>query len=254
MNSRTRCLAILNLLQEEHEVKVSALAKRFDTSEMTIRRDLNILTQQYNVTRTHGGAVLSHDSVVRAISFDEARIEHKEAKERIARKAVELVEVRQRIFIDSGSTTRQMIHYFDKEMKNIIVTNNLTVASTAMQHSNLSVVMLGGELLRLSNCTSGVMAEEQVKRYPMDIAFVGAAAVGADGVLYDGYSPEARLKVHLFDVAKKICLMVDSSKFNCYDLHEFGSLKNIDIIITDEGIDRETRVFLEKYGIEVIIA
>jgi DeoR/GlpR family transcriptional regulator of sugar metabolism len=98
------------------------------------------------------------------------------------------------------------------------------------------------------------VAEEQIKRYQLDIAFLGAAAVGADGKMYDGYSPEARLKDSVFSVSKKICLMVDSAKFNCYDLHEFGSLKQVDIVITDEGIDEDAWNLLKKYKVKVIIA
>ena len=108
MNSRTRCFEILNILQQQHEVKVSDLAQQFNTSEMTIRRDLNFLTRQYNITRTHGGATLQQDSVVRTISFDEDKITHKEAKELIARKAAELIESRQRIFIDAGSILKRL--------------------------------------------------------------------------------------------------------------------------------------------------
>ena len=221
MNTRTRCMAILDILLKQHQVKVGELAEMFKTSEMTIRRDLNLLAQQYNITRTHGGAVLAQDSVVRLISFDDAKIEHKEAKELISKKAVELLEPRQRIYIDSGSTTRNMINYITDDMRNVVVTNSLTVASVALQHKNLSVIMLGGEMLRIANCSSGIVAEEQISRYQLDIAFLGAAAVGTDGKCYDGYSPEARLKGTIFEVSKKICLMVDSSKFNCYDLHEF---------------------------------
>lgn len=254
MNTRTRCMAILEILQNQHQVKVSELAEKFQTSEMTIRRDLNLLAQQYNINRTHGGAALAQDSVVRTISFDDAKIEHKEAKEQISRKAVELVEFRQRIFIDAGSTTRNMINYFTDDMRNVIVTNNLTVAGVALQHRNLSVIMLGGEMLPIANCSSGIVAEEQISRYQLDIAFLGAAALGTDGKLYDGFSPEARLKGNIFEVSKKICLMVDSSKFNCYDLHEFGSLKQVDVVITDAGINKEGMNLLNKYKLEVIIA
>jgi DeoR/GlpR family transcriptional regulator of sugar metabolism len=254
MNTRTRCMAILDILLKQHQVKVGELAEMFKTSEMTIRRDLNLLAQQYNITRTHGGAVLAQDSVVRLISFDDAKIEHKEAKELISKKAVELLEPRQRIYIDSGSTTRNMINYITDDMRNVVVTNSLTVASVALQHKNLSVIMLGGEMLRIANCSSGIVAEEQISRYQLDIAFLGAAAVGTDGKCYDGYSPEARLKGTIFEVSKKICLMVDSSKFNCYDLHEFCSLKQVDTVITDAGITREARNLLNKYKLEVIIA
>ena len=254
MNTRTRCLAILDMLQKQHQVKVGELADTFNTSEMTIRRDLNFLTQQYNITRTHGGATLAQDSVVRMISFDEAKIEHKEAKELIARKAMELVDFRQRIFIDSGSTTRNMINYFTDDMRNVIVTNNLTVASVALQHRNMSVIMLGGEMLHIAGCSSGTVAEEQMKHYQVDIAFLGAAAIGTDGKMYDGYSPEARLKGTIFEVSKKIYLMVDSTKFNCYDLHEFGSLRRVDTVITDSGVDKDALNLLNRYKVEVIIA
>jgi DeoR/GlpR family transcriptional regulator of sugar metabolism len=254
MSTRKRCLEILEILQKQHQVKVSELAEIFKTSEMTIRRDLNFLAQQYNISRTHGGAVLSQASVVREISFIEAKIEHKGAKELIAQKAVGQIDRRQRIFIDSGSTTRQMVNYITDDMSNIIVTNNLTVAGAALQHKNMSVIMLGGEMLHIANCSFGIVAEEQLKRYQLDIAFLGAAAVGADGKMYDGYSPEARFKDTIFNVSKKICLMADSSKFNCYDLYEFGSLKQVDLVITDDGINDDAWSLLKKHKVKVIIA
>ena len=80
MNKNERCLAILNILQKQHKVEVSELSKRFGISEMTVRRDLNLLAQQYNIIRTHGGALMDNQPLVRMISFDESRISHKEAK------------------------------------------------------------------------------------------------------------------------------------------------------------------------------
>ena len=62
--------------------KVNELAKRFGISEMTVRRDLNLLARQYNITRTHGGALMANQPVVRMISFDESRISNREAKEK----------------------------------------------------------------------------------------------------------------------------------------------------------------------------
>lgn len=254
MSARARCLEILDLLQKQHEVRVSDLAQQFNTSEMTIRRDLNFLAQQYNITRTHGGAMLSENSVVRTISFDEERIPNKEAKDLIAQTAVEQVDFRQRIFIDAGSTTRNMIKYFSDDMRNVIVTNSLSVAEGALQHKGMSVIMLGGEMLPIAKCSYGTVTEEQIRRYQFDVAFLGAAAVGADGKMYDGYSLEARLKGAIFEVAERICLMVDSSKFNCYELHEYGSLKQVHTIITDASVNMDALTLLDRFGTEVIIA
>ncbi|NMD37603.1 MAG: DeoR/GlpR transcriptional regulator [Christensenellaceae bacterium] len=254
MDARTRCLQILDILQQKHKVKVKDLAALFGTSEMTIRRDLNILTQQYNIIRTHGGAKLIQDSVVKTISFDESKIENKEAKRLIAKKAATLIEHRQKIYIDSGSTTRNMVHFFNKYMKNIIVTNSITISEIAVQFENISVVLLGGEVLPIAKCTFGPTTEEQVLNHQFDAAFLGTAAIGSDGFLYDGYSLEGRLKVSVLDLAKKVYLLVDSSKFNEFDIHKFGSLNKIDTVITDSGLKNEAKQLLNQYNVEIIYA
>lgn len=256
MDKSTRCISILNLLQEQGNVSVSTLARKFNTSEMTIRRDLNFLAQQYNIKRTHGGAIMSESTqpIIRMVSFDNERITNKEEKNQIAKKAAELVQPRQRIFIDAGSTARNIIDYLDPNSKNVIVTNSLTVAQNALQMEHLSVIMLGGEMIPISNCSCGYIAEEQIKKYQLDIAFLGAAAIGTDGRLYDGYSPEARLKGSIFSLAKSTYLLADSSKFNTYDLNDFGSLNKVNGVITDHKVTKEELDFLLKYNIEVIIA
>lgn len=254
MDKSERCMTILDQLQKEHRVSVDVLAKQFGVSEMTIRRDLNFLAQQYNITRTHGGAFVTNQSVVRMVSFDENRISHREEKEKIAACAARLIKNGQRLFIDAGSTTRIILNYVREDTRAVIVTNHLKVAERALTFDNLSTIMLGGEMLKITNCSSGAVAEEQIKRYQLDIAFLGAAAVGTDGRLYDGYSPEARLKTSIFSVAEKIYVLVDSSKFNTYDLNDFGSLSQVSAVITDAGIDREARELLERNGVGVIIA
>lgn len=254
MNKGERCLQILSILQEEHQVEVGALARQFQTSEMTIRRDLNFLAEQYNVIRTHGGAKMEERSVVRMISFDENRIQNKEKKEKIAEKAVSLIRNGQRIFIDAGSTTRAMLNYIDENMQNVVVTNHLKVAECALAFDKLSVVMLGGEMLKVTNCTTGPVAEEQIKQYSLDAAFLGAGAIGADGKLYDGYSPEAGFKSSILPVAEKVYILVDSSKFHIYNLTSFASLSQVDGLITDDGISEEGKALVKKYGVDLIIA
>ena len=181
MKKSERCLAILEILQRQHKVTVTDLAQRFGISEMTIRRDLNFLARQYNISRTHGGAELGNQPVVRMISFDEARIAHKETKEKIAAMAATMIRSGQRIFVDAGSTTRIILNYLNEETKAVVVVNHLKVAEQALQFENLSVIMLGGDMIRITNCSSGPVAEEQLKNYQLDIAFIGAAAIGTDG-------------------------------------------------------------------------
>ena len=102
MKKNERCLAILEILQKQHKVTVTELAEKFDISEMTVRRDLNSLAREYNISRTHGGAELGNQPVVRMISFDEPRIAHKDSKDKIAALAATMIQNGQRIFIDAG--------------------------------------------------------------------------------------------------------------------------------------------------------
>lgn len=254
MNKSERCLSILNMLQKKQQVEVKELADIFKTSEMTIRRDLNFLAGQYNITRTHGGAVMVNDPLVRIISFDEAQISNREAKQKIAACAASMFKNGQRVFVDSGSTTRSILEYLEEDCRAVIVTNHLKVAENALLHPNISVIMLGGEMIRITNCSSGPVTEEQLLKYQLDVAFISAAAVGTDGRMYDGYSPEARFKSTIFSVTDKVYLLVDSSKFNTYDLNEFGGLSQVEAVITDAGIDDEARKLLKRYNVKVIIA
>lgn len=256
MDKAKRSLEILEILQKQGSASVNDLARQFQTSEMTIRRDLAFLSKQYNITRTHGGAMLAHKEqpVVKVISFDEERVPNKNAKAAIAKQAATLVAPRQRIFLDAGSTTRGVVDYFAPDAQNVIVTNNIKAAVAALEFEKLSVIILGGEMLRISYCSAGTIAEEQVRKYQFDIAFIGAAAVGKDGNLYDGYSPEARLKESVIASSSKVYLLVDSSKFNIYDLNYFASLGQITGVITDSGLDEKARALLDKYNTPTIIA
>lgn len=256
MDKAERCLKILEILQARGSVKVSDLMSQFHTSDMTIRRDLAFLARQYNIVRTHGGAVLNSDDrqVVKLISFDEEKIINKEEKHGIAARAVQLIQPGQRIYIDAGSTTRQLINCMTDDFRNVIVTNNLKVAEGALGLRNLSVVLIGGNMIPIADSTSGPVAEEQIKHYQLDIAFLGAAAVGSDGYVYDGYSPEAELKKSIFKVAREIYLLVDSSKFNMYDLHTFASLNQFKAVITDHNISKEGIMLLKKHNLKMILA
>lgn len=253
MKKGERCLKILEMLQEKHQVDVGELAQLFQTSEMTIRRDLNFLAKEHNIKRTHGGAIMNGQSVVRITSFDEEHISNKTIKEKIAKKAASLIQNNQSFFIDSGSTARIMVNYLNHDMKMLIVTNNLEVAKKAMHSDNSSVIMLGGEMLKETNCSSGEAAEEQIKKYTLDLAFLGAGAIDAKGRLNDWYSPEARFKKTLFSVAEKIYVLVDSSKFNNGGVVCYGDLSQISGLITDSGISEKSKMLLKQYNVELII-
>lgn len=251
-----RRMQIVKMLQDKQSVRVSNLAAHFNVSEMTIRRDLNFLAQEYNISRGHGGAFINNDQVVRVVTTEESRIQHLEAKRKIAKRAAGMIRTGQMIFIDSGSSTRLIMDYIPKSMRAVIVTNNLKIAERALDdYQSLEAIVLGGALLQSTYGSYGQYTEDQLSHYKIDIAFLGAVSIGNDGLLYDGFTPEARLKNIIFSVANEICVLADSSKFNMYDLHSFGRLSEVSKIITDDGIDEKGIKLLQRYvNTELVVA
>lgn len=254
MSKTERHSKILFLIQKFKKVDVNELSIMLDVSTMTIRRDLSQLSKDYNIVRTHGGAELLDSSIVKLSSFKAEKIQNKEIKSIIARQAAKNIINGQRIFIDAGSTTRSILDFINPDNKNVIITNHLDVAKKALEHNNISVIMIGGDMIKIAQSSSGSVALQQIKYYSIDISFIGAAAIGNDGILYDGFSPEAEIKRELFQRSSSVVLLADSTKFNTYDIHRFGSLDQISEIITDNNLTQEAIHLISKYKCKFTVA
>ena len=241
---------IYEMLMENGEVQTSKLCRIFKVSDMTIRRDLEYLAGSRNVTRIHGGAVFQKEEGAGSC-FQGAT---EEAKEQIARKAFEMIGVTQRIFIDSGTTTTLLAKNLPMGSHNIVITNNLKIVEYVSDRPYVSVLIIGGSLRRQTLSCYGAQAEEQIGRFRVDVAFLGASAVGGDGYFYDGYAPEAGVKQSIIKSAMETYVLVDSSKFNRYSLISYSHVKNVTGIITDSRIDMETKERLQEMGANIIVA
>lgn len=256
MNKIERHKKILELLKINNEVFVNELSESLKTSKMTIRRDLNDLSEEYNIIRTHGGAKIENNQIVKSITFDDFKILNKDKKIEIARYAAAYIKDGYRIYIDSGSTVRLILEYIDYSDINslVIITNNLDIAIKAAKLPKVSVSILGGDIIPKANCSSGIISEKQIKNYHFDLSFISCSSIGKDGNLYDGYSPEASIKKYLFDLSDKILLLADSSKFCKYDIHPFASIDMVDTVLTDDSLNDEAKNLLNKYNTNYVIS
>ena len=252
MLRETRLKQIMELLRREGRVENRELCKLFGVSDMTIRRDLDILVDEEDVMRTRGGAVLKRE--LRRQAAERPMDDHERCKERIARKAIDLIAPGQRIFIDAGTTTRWVGRLMPSDGHNVIATNNLAVALEISDYQNVTVLMIGGELQGSSMSCFGSLTEEQIRRYKLDIAFIGAAAIDDDGFVYTGFTSEAGTKGCIIRSAKKSYLLVESGKFSQDNLMNFCHVRAIEAIITDAGVSPEAVEKMEQAGTKVIIA
>lgn len=254
MTKNRRLQEIRKLLETESEVQNADLAERFDVSEMTIRRDIDQLSKDAAIIRTRGGAYLAPVSQQSEPSYTFRLQEGSAVKEKIASKAAEIMQSHMNIYIDSGTTTEYILRYVDRKKRHMVITNGINIAAELVNHSQISSVLIGGDFRTNTLSTAGPTAEEQVKRFRFDVAFLGANAIDENGNAYVGTTLEVGLKRSIIENSAECYVLADSSKFNNYSLTSYINISNMSGVITDRGISQETREGLEHCGVKVIIA
>lgn len=241
MNVR-RIDTILKILIEKKSVSLNELIKVLNVSEATIRRDLNLLEDSGKIQRVHGGAILIDE---KEENIDYKREKNYLLKEKIAKKAVEVIKDNMVIFLDAGSTTGIIIKYL-KVKKNIIVITNGICHLEELAKNNIKTHLLGGEAKFSTGAVVGIGAVQALKNYNIDIAFIGA-----NGVSIDGYSTpdpkEAMIKSEAVRKANKVYFLCDNSKFNKKFLINFAFLEDGELITdTDEKVPENIKEIFNK--------
>lgn len=248
-NTLQRRHTIISLLNERGEVSVDDLAKRFDTSEVTIRKDLTVLESNGLLLRRYGGAVpMPHELIA------EPGREVAPFKQAIARAAVARIREHGRIIIDSGSTTAAMIHQLGNTPGLVVMTNSLNVATALreIEHEPI-LLMTGGTWDPHSESFQGQVAEQVLRSYDFDQLFIGADGLDiARGTTT--FNELLGLSRVMAEVAREVIVMVESEKIGRKIPNLELPWSSINILITDERLDAQSRLQIEACGVEVICA
>ena len=230
------------------------LARVFNTSVSTIRRDLDYLASQDIVRRTHGGAVRVRRRATFEPTTDEARHTAIEEKRAIAVEAARRLEPDQSILIDTGST----LHEFAQEVADLtipltVVTNDVYVAGILANKPHVKLVVPGG------NCRDGaytLLGEPGIsflKDIRCDQFFLCSQAVDLE-CMSDTSLELVQLKRAMMAAAESTILLVDSSKFLTRAFYRIGVLDQLTEIITDDGLSDEDRTRFHIAGIKITCA
>lgn len=248
---------ILDLLDEQQVVTVRELTALLNASEATIRRDLNKLSDQGMLVKVHGGAESQRSPVtllrphLKGTSFLADVEKHVEEKRAIARRAVELCKDGDAIIINGGSTTYMMTEFLAQRQLNIL-TNSVPLAMELLNTSENRVTLPGGELYRKQNIVLSAFDNDIIDHYHGTLMFMGTPGIGNYGVMEsDPLLVRAELK--LKKQADKLVVLADSSKIGARSNMIVCPLGDVDVLITDEGIQAEDRSMFEREGIEVIV-
>ncbi|WP_145538175.1 DeoR family transcriptional regulator [Yersinia alsatica] len=245
---------IIQRLRQQGSVQVNDLSSFFGVSTVTIRNDLAFLEKQGIAVRAYGGALVC-DSGTPAL---EPTVEDKSSlntslKRSIAQVAANLIKPGHRVILDSGTTTNEIARHMRHHKEVIAMTNGMNVANSLLDAEGVELLMTGGHLRRQSLSFYGDQADQSLQNYHFDMLFLGVDAISLERGVSTHNEDEARLNRRMCEVAERIIVVTDSSKFNRSSLHKIIDTQRIDMVITDQGIPAESLNGLRKGGIEVIL-
>jgi DeoR family transcriptional regulator, aga operon transcriptional repressor len=244
--------AILFTLNRNGRVLVTDLAKEFDTSQVTIRKDLEILHQQGHLHRTHGGALPSHEGALEDPTLNEKEQLHRSEKLRIAAAAARMVNEGQVVILDSGTTTTAIARALRHYKKLTVITNAVNIA-TELRGAPIDVILTGGTLRKNSFSLVGPIAEETLHHLSADLLFLGVDGFDVNYGLSTPNLLEAKVNRLMVEVAKRTIVVCDSSKFGRRSLSLIAATPSIDRVITDGAAPKADLRLLKKAGIEVTL-
>lgn len=241
------------MLQETGSVSVPSLETEFGVSPMTVRRDLAALEQQGQAVRTHGGAVLP-GSARHEDSFQVRLEQEVEAKCRLARAVVGLLEAHQTVFVDSSSTA----YYAARQMLDTgIRLNMLTSLLPTMElfsvtgAENVDLIGIGGNLRKTTLSFVGPYAVQTVRAHFSEKTILSVKGVTSDGYLTDPDVQEAEVKREMIRRSEEALLLVEGSKLNKRALNAITHVSEMSRVLVADG-DESRIAQLESAGVEVL--
>jgi DeoR family transcriptional regulator of aga operon len=244
--------AILAILDLEGRVLVADMARKFDASQVTIRKDLEVLHAHGLVHRTHGGALPAGEGVREDPSLREKEKLHRREKLHIASAAASLVKEGQVVILDSGTTTTAIARALRNFHNITIITNALNIAAE-LRSAPVEVILTGGMLRQNSFSLVGPIAEETLHRLNADILFLGVDGFDVHYGLSTPNLLEAKVNRIMVEVAKRTVAVCDSSKFGHRSLSLIVPPPALQAVITDHGIPKSDLRALKKSRIEVTL-
>lgn len=244
-------------LAAEGRVSVVALAREFDVTTETVRRDLDQLEQSGALRRVHGGAVALDRASTTEPSLTERALRHAPAKSAIARRALDALPERGSILLDAGTTTAAVAvqlatHPSLADLE--IVTHALPLAGLLATAPQASLNVIGGRVRGLTAAAVGASTVQAIGSLRPDVAFLGTNGVSAGFGLSTPDPDEAAVKTAIVRAARRVVVVADADKLGRELLVSFASLADIDVLVTDATPPAGLAEALTEAGVEVWIA
>ncbi len=235
--------AILSVLREDKHVVVSELAKAFEVSEETVRRDLDKLEKEGLVVKTYGGAVISENNSVE-LPYVVRKKANVTAKQKIAELAAGIISDGDTLILDASSTAVFIAQKIKSKKDLTLITNSIEVLMELSDVTGWKILSTGGLLKERSCALVGNQAEECLSRFHVDKAFISCKGIHPEHGFSDSSDMHAAVKRSMIQSAAQVFFAVDSSKFGKLSLTTISNFDGVEAIITDQKPSAEwERIF-----------
>jgi len=251
-NNNLRQTQIMHLLETEERVSVTDLARQFAVSDMTVRRDLEVLEQHGALNRVHGGAVRAQSRSYEP-PFAARTASRTDAKQRIGLAAAALLQKGETVILDAGTTTLEIARALRGTHELRVVAMSLHIANLLADQPKITLMLCGGVVRMGELSLTGSLAELAFVDFSFDTYFVSAGGIDLNTGVTE-YNPEdAAIKRAAFAKARRRIAVADGSKIGATAFARVSAVENLDMIITDSSASAAKLDEFRKLGIEVVV-
>ena len=242
---------ILTRLGADGKVIVSELARDFEVTEETIRRDLEKLDHEGLASKTYGGAV-ARQSMAIDLPYNVRESVNVGEKERIAEQVADLIQDGERIMLDSSSTALYIVKRLKSKKNLTIITNSVKILLELADKSDWTVLSTGGMLRKGALSLNGSSAEKMIATYHVDTAICSCKGIDTELGITDSNEQDCLIKQVMIAAAERRILAVDNGKFDKKSFVRVEDLRKADILVTDSAPSEKWQRYCMEQGIHLI--
>ncbi|WP_081299665.1 DeoR/GlpR family DNA-binding transcription regulator [Gilliamella sp. wkB112] len=243
---------IVTLVESQQRVSVPELERYFKVSGATIRADLRKLENENRILRTHGGAIPYQKKIFEDLP---ASRKNEASKVKIAKKAIEYIENKDTILLDTGTTCWALAQEISSRgfTDLTVVTHDLKIAMILEIVPHIEVILIGGKIRKNFSYTHGSQVIQSISDYSVDKGFIATSAFSIENGFSTPNIETAAIKKSMILASKEVFMLTDSSKYGLDSFKKFASFKDIECLIINQGIPEPVITKLKSKGLTIII-
>lgn len=241
---------------EHKTASIDSLCDEFGISKNTVRRDLEVLVSRGSVEKVYGGVVALENAAVipELVTFHERANRNADSKQAIAQYAASYVRERDTIFIDSGTTTMNIVDYLTHLSSVTVITASVQVINKSLNHPNINLIVLPGTLKRDTASIVGSSCIEYLEAFNIAPAFMACTGFSIQSGICNASTEEYNIKKAALKKSQKHYLLADSSKFGKTSLMTYGEISQFHYLITDKALSDDFNTYCREQNCAIRVA